>query len=268
MRNVYDKAKTSVINVETLRQISHFSTLDLRRGERSIFFLSRRHPRRSPSLGVRIVAWLTACTSEEERSLQTERTTGRRAGRVVQQPCTDRSLISQIDTLTLGLCYEPKGFHRRLLYAADVPGYLVVPCCKARPRVGPPPVPCRPAPRIRVGPAVLSQGGCASLATCCWPTDLTVIRLTSYHRYIHRPHGIPIAHARNVNVGTGIGRPGTVECGASSGEKGRGGDEVVVCLSAIRLLDARRPWSLHFNPRTIYFWFSDGDEKLRCVIDV
>jgi hypothetical protein len=30
----------------------------------------------------------------------------------------------------------------------------------------------------------------------------TVIRLTSYHRYTHRPS---IAHARNVNVGTGIG---------------------------------------------------------------
>lgn len=45
----------------------------------------------------------------------------------------------------------------------------------------------------------------------------TVIRLTSYHRYIHRPHGLPIAHARNVNVGTGIGNPGTVETAASSG---------------------------------------------------
>lgn len=92
----------------------------------------------------------------------------------------------------------------------------------------------------------------------------TVIRLTSYHRYIHRPHGIPIAHARNVNVGTGIGKPGTVESRASSGEKGREATRWLLALTIRSAACSPLP-SLWFNPSaSLLSPISSDFSQLRC----
>ena len=59
-------------------------------------FIVSSHPRSKRRF---IQSWMAHGVYPGARGLQT-RTTGRRVRRVVQQPCTDRSLISQIDTLT------------------------------------------------------------------------------------------------------------------------------------------------------------------------
>lgn len=110
-------------------------------------------------------------------------------------------------------------------------GYLIVPCIShvgASFRLS---YLSSPLSSLRLAIVALRPSLLLSVVVCSHrgyaATRPTVIRLTSYHCYIHTCTGrLGIAHARNVNVGTGIGERESKRAWGSREEESR----ILFCL--------------------------------------